>query len=44
MILLVVKGTVEDYIVELDRDTGEVVKSFDLKDILNMEDGKVKTG
>ena len=33
-------GTVEDYIVELDRETGEVVKSFDLKDILNMEDGK----
>ena len=33
-------GTVEDYIVELDRDTGEVVKTFDLKDILNMEDGK----
>lgn len=34
------EGTVEDYIVELDRDTGEVVKTFDLKDILNMEDGK----
>ncbi|HIR59048.1 MAG TPA: aryl-sulfate sulfotransferase [Candidatus Onthousia excrementipullorum] len=33
-------GTVEDYIVELDRDTGEVVKTFDLKDVLNMEDGK----
>ncbi len=33
-------GTVEDYIVELDRDTGKVVKTFDLKDILNMEDGK----
>ena len=33
-------GTVEDYIVELDRETGEVVKTFDLKDILNMEDGK----
>ena len=33
-------GTVEDYIVELDRETGEIVKSFDLKDILNMEDGK----
>ena len=33
-------GTVEDYIVELDRGTGEVVKTFDLKDILNMEDGK----
>ncbi len=34
------EGTVEDYIVELDRDTGEVVKTFDLKDILNIEDGK----
>lgn len=34
------KGTVEDYIVELDRKTGEVVKTFDLKDVLNMEDGK----
>lgn len=33
-------GTVEDYIVELDRETGEVVKTFDLKDVLNMEDGK----
>ena len=34
------EGTVEDYIVELDRKTGDVVKSIDLKDILNMEDGK----
>ena len=33
-------GTVEDYIVELDRETDEAVKTFDLKDILNMEDGK----
>ncbi len=33
-------GTVEDYIVELDRETGRIVKRFDLKDILNMEDGK----
>lgn len=33
-------GTVEDYIVELDRTTGEIVKSFDLKDVLNMKDGK----
>ena len=33
-------GTVEDYIVELDRNTGEIVKAFDLKEILNMEDGK----
>lgn len=34
------KGTVEDYIVELDRKTGEIVKTFDLKDVLNMSDGK----
>ena len=34
------EGTVEDYIVELDRKTGKIVKTFDLKDILNMEDGK----
>lgn len=34
------KGTVEDYIVELDRTTGEIVKSWDLKDVLKMEDGK----
>ncbi len=33
-------GTVEDYIVEMDRDTGEIVKTFDLKKLLNMEDGK----
>ena len=33
-------GTVEDYIVELDRKTGDIVKTIDLKDILNMEDGK----
>lgn len=33
-------GTVEDYVVELDRKTGNIVKTFDLKDILNMEDGK----
>lgn len=34
------KGTVEDYIVELDRESGKIVKTIDLKDILNMEDGK----
>ena len=34
------KGTVEDYIVELDRNTGNIVKTFDLKNILNMEDGQ----
>ena len=33
-------GTVEDYIVEIDRNTGNIVKRFDLKDVLNMEDGK----
>lgn len=33
-------GTVEDYIVELDRTTGNIVKTWDLKDVLNMEDGK----
>lgn len=34
------KGTVEDYIVELSRETGEVVKEFDLTKVLNMEDGQ----
>lgn len=33
-------GTVEDYIVELDRKTGKIVKTFDLKDVLKMDDGK----
>ena len=33
-------GTVEDYIVELDRQTGEIVKKFDLKKVLNTDDGK----
>lgn len=33
-------GTVEDYIVELDRATGNIIKTWDLKDVLNMEDGK----
>ena len=33
-------GTVEDYIVELDRKTGKIVKHFDLKDILEIDDGK----
>ena len=28
-------GTVEDYIVEMDRNTGEIVKTFDLTTILN---------
>lgn len=34
------EGTVEDYIVEIDRKTGKIVKSFDLKKLLNMDDGK----
>ena len=33
-------GTVEDYIVELDRETGKEVKQFDLRKILKMTDGK----
>lgn len=33
-------GTVEDYIVEIDRKTGKIIKSYDLKDILDMDDGK----
>ena len=33
-------GTVEDYIVELDRKRGEIVRKFDLKDVLKMTDGK----
>ena len=33
-------NTIEDYIVEIDRQTGDIVKTFDLKDILPMTDGK----
>ncbi|MCI8394274.1 MAG: aryl-sulfate sulfotransferase [Bacilli bacterium] len=33
-------GTVEDYIVEIDHETGKIIKTFDLKNILKMEDGK----
>ena len=33
-------GTVEDVIVEIDRKTGKIIKSIDLKNILNTEDGK----
>jgi hypothetical protein len=33
-------GTVEDVIVELDRESGNIVKSWDTKEVLNMEDGK----
>lgn len=32
-------GTVEDYIVELDRETGEIVKEIDLTKILPIDDG-----
>jgi len=35
-------GTVEDVIVEVDRETGNIVKTFDLKDILNQKDGKAE--
>lgn len=33
-------GTVEDVIVELDRNTGDIVKTFDLKDILPTDQGQ----
>ena len=33
-------GTVEDYVVELDRKTGKVVKEFDLRKVLKMDDGQ----
>ena len=33
-------GTVEDYIVEIDRSTGKIVKEFDLKKVLPKTDGK----
>ena len=33
-------SSVEDYIVELDRTTGEVVWELDMKDLINMEDGQ----
>ncbi len=32
-------SVVEDYVVEIDRDTGEVVWELDMKDILPVEDG-----
>lgn len=34
------EGTVEDIIVEIDRKSGKIIKEFDLKEVLNMEDGK----
>lgn len=33
-------GTVEDYIVEIDRKTGKIVKEIDLKNILPTDEGK----
>lgn len=33
-------GTVEDTIVEIDRSTGKIVKTFDLKDIIEPTEGK----
>ena len=35
-----ISGTVEDYVVEIDRETGKFVKEFDLNDILPTEEGK----
>lgn len=35
-----ISGTVEDYVVEIDRETGEFIKEFDLNDILPTEEGK----
>lgn len=35
-----VSGTVEDVIVEVARDTGEILRTIDLKNILNMESGR----
>jgi len=32
-------GTVEDYIVEIDRETGEIIKEIDLTEILPVDDG-----
>lgn len=33
-------NTVEDIIIEMDRSTGNIIRKFDLKDILKMTDGK----
>ena len=33
-------SSVEDYVVELDRNTGEVVWELDMKDLLSIEDGQ----
>lgn len=34
------RGTVEDYVVEIDKDTGKIVKEWDLQDVLRKDDGK----
>lgn len=34
-----IDGTVEDYVVEIDRNTGKIVKEIDLKNILDTDDG-----
>ena len=33
------EGTVEDYIVEMDRSTGNIINEYDLKDIIPTEEG-----
>ena len=33
-------SSVEDYVVEIDRATGEVVWELDMKDLLDVEDGQ----
>lgn len=33
-------GTVEDYIVEVERNTGNIIKKIDLKDIIDQDEGK----
>lgn len=35
-----IRGTVEDLVVEVDRKTGEIIKTWDLKDILPKNNGK----
>ncbi len=36
------QGTVEDTVVEVDRNTGEIIKSYDLKTVLNQGDAKAE--
>ena len=33
-------STVEDYVVEIDRETGDVVWELDMKDLISQEDGQ----